>query len=72
LSCVEIEEGRGWLFLLFVVEKKCMSKIETGEGREDGQSPGYKLNIIDEFTDKIISLVILSVKSVMSPYDLLF
>jgi hypothetical protein len=48
------------------------SKIETGEGREDGQSPGYKLNIIDEFTDKIISLVILSVKSVMSPYDLLF
>jgi hypothetical protein len=44
------------------------SKIETGEVR-GGRSPGYKLSITDEFTDKIILSVILSVKSVMSPYD---
>ena len=53
----------------FCCRKKCMrSKIETGEVR-GGRSPGYKLSITDEFTDKIILSVILSVKSVMSPYD---
>jgi hypothetical protein len=36
LSCVEIEEGRGLLFLLFFSEKKCItSKIEIEERRRE-------------------------------------
>jgi hypothetical protein len=45
-------------------------------GGEESQSPSHKLNITDGFTYRIISLgipsVILSIKNVMSPYDLPF
>jgi hypothetical protein len=37
-------------------------KEEIGEGNLEGRSPSYKLNIIDRFTNKLIPLVILSVK----------
>jgi hypothetical protein len=42
LNCVEIErEG------LFVAEKMHKKKKRNGGGREDGQFPGHKLNIIE-------------------------
>jgi hypothetical protein len=62
-----------WLDLLWEVElcwewargdcllqKKCIrkkEKWERGRWREKGRSPGYKLNISDDITDKIILLV---------------
>jgi hypothetical protein len=64
LNCVEIK--RGWLF----AEKNARGR------RRNGRRESHKLNIIDGFTNKIIQsdipLVILSVKSVTSPYDLPF
>jgi hypothetical protein len=63
---------REWLF----AEKIYKEEGEMGEGGEKSWFPGHKLNIIDEFTDKIIlsgiPSVILSVKIFTSPYDLTF
>ena len=50
--------------------------MRNGRGGEDDRFSDHKLNITDRFVNKIISLsipsVILSVKSVISPYDLSF
>jgi len=43
-------------------KKNTEGSMRNKGGGEEGQSPAQKLNIIDEFTDKIIPSVILSVQ----------
>ena len=47
--------------VLFIVEKN-RGRRRNREWEEDGRSPGHKLNIVDRFTDGLMSLVIISVK----------